>query len=49
MYNKNPKDHKEERGRRIGKTNKITYNVQGELIDDVGSPGRDDDGADELP
>lgn len=45
MYNKNPKDYKEERGKRVGKSNKISYNIQGDLVDQA----QDAEGEDELP
>ena len=46
MYNKNPKDYKEERGKRVGKSNKISYNIQGDLVDQSQLDG---EGEDELP
>ena len=45
MYNKNPKDYKEERGKKVGRSNKISYNIQSDLVD----PNDLDQGEDELP
>lgn len=28
MYNKNPKEYREERGRRVGRGNKVGYGIQ---------------------
>lgn len=41
MYNKNPKDYREERGKRVGKSNKISYNIQGEMGEDDGGPNEE--------
>ena len=43
MYNKNPKEYREARANRAGKSNKISYQIQGEMADE------DDGGADEFP
>lgn len=42
MYNKNPKEYREERGNRVGKSKKITYNYQGEQQDPDGAEGEDE-------
>ena len=42
MYNKNPKDYREERGKRVGKSNKISYNIQGALADPEGAEEQDE-------
>ena len=44
MYNKNPKEYREERGRRVGRGNKVGYGVQEGAVDFP-----DDGGADEPP
>lgn len=45
MYNKNPKEYREERGRRVGRGNKVGYGIQEGVDAEMG----DDGGADELP
>lgn len=45
MYNKNPKEYREERGRRAGKNNKVGYGMEDNLADEMGGPdGQGEDG-----
>jgi len=44
MYNKNPKEYREERGRRAGRGNKVGYGIQ-----EGAAAEYPDEGQDELP
>ena len=47
MYNKNPKEYREERGRRAGQNKKVGYGMEDNLADEMAGP--DAQGEDEHP
>lgn len=47
MYNKNPKEYRQERARRPGHNKKVGYGLEDNLADEM--QGQDDQGQDEQP